>query len=576
MKLPALLLIMTAAFITAAAFRYTTTNNTRTETLRKKLNTAKQFSIRCSPLFIPTEEDAIPRLTGWGNYTWKVTTTSDSAQYYFDQGINMYYAFHIIESRASFDKATRFDPQCAMAWWGKALAFGPNINDFGYQRPSDAYPSTLKAIQLITSSSQLEQALIEAMAVRYSDDSAKAQSKLNALYKDAMSKLYAQYNTNADVSALYADALMLIHPWDLYNKDYSPKQWTPEIVAVLKHTLQLNQKHPGANHYFIHAMEASGNPQEAMQSANFLATTMPDVAHVTHMPSHIYIRTGYYNKGIDANDKAIAGYNKYLGFFPAINENIALYDLHNEHMKMNCAQMAGNYTQAMAAAKQVQQQIPSFYLSVPGALGNFIQYVHQSPMFTAVRFGKWNDILNEKVVDTLKFTPVIQHFARGIAFARTKQLTDALNELELVKTKMNDPALKEPFAPFNAAYDAALIAESILAGVIAEEQKDYKNAILYFQKAVTAEDNLIYDEPRDWLLPARQYLGNVLLKTGKYNEAIEVFNKDLTINPNNGWDLSGLSKAYDKLNKKEMASNTKKRLQDAWKIKDVEIPASVF
>jgi tetratricopeptide (TPR) repeat protein len=575
MKLPALILITIAAFVTAAAFKSATNENSQ-KILPPTIAEQKQFTIRCSPLYIPEADESIPPLTGWGNYSWKITTTSDSTQFYFNQGINMYYAFHIIESRASFDKATRFDPSSAMAWWGKALAFGPNINDFGYQRPSEAYASALKASELTATTTPVEKALIEAMAVRYTDDTTKDQVELNMLYRDKMSSAYKLYNKDENVSALYADALMLLHPWDFYNHDYTAKKWTPEIIGVLQHTFQLNPKHPGANHYYIHAVEASAKPGDALKSADFLSTAMPHVSHLTHMPSHIYIRTGYYNKGINVNDKAVDGFNRYSQYFPATQENIALYDLHNEHMKVNCAQMAGNYGQAMKASKQLQEKIPSFYLQIPGALGNYVQYLHQSELFTQLRFGKWQAILEEKVDDSLSYTPVLQHFARGIAFTRTKQIPAAIGELEQMRTRMKNPVLKEPLTPFNSVYNAALVAEEILQGVIAQEQKDYKNAEIHFSKAVLAEDKLIYDEPRDWLLPARQYLGNALVEAGRYTEAIKVFNEDLFINPNNGWALTGLAASYKGLKQKKSFAAAQSRLKTAWIINDVAVENAVF
>lgn len=575
MKWPALILIAIAAFLTAATIHHNNRPNLH-EAAKAVRFRLKQLSIRCSPLYTPSDEEVIPRLTGWGNYSWKITTSSDSAQFYFDQGINMYYAFHIIESRASFDKATHFDPGCAMAWWGKALAFGPNINDFGYQRPSEAYSSATKANELKNNSTNVEKALIQAMAVRYSNDTTKDQSQLNVLYKEAMNKVYKDYGNKADVAALYADALMLLHPWDLYNSDYTAKPWTPEIISVLKSTMKLNPNHPGANHYYIHAMEASATPRAALKSAEFLSKAMPSVSHITHMPSHIYIRTGYYNKGIEQNDKALQGYDQYLKHFPAVNEGIALYSLHNTHMKLNCAQMAGNYSNAISAAKQLQQDIPPFYLSLAGAIGNYVQYLYQSTLFTRVRFGKWEDILKEKVVDTLGYTSVLQHFARGLASAKTNKITDAKAELEMMQAKILIPSLKEPLAPFNSAYDAALVAENILAGVIAEQQKDYTSAVAFLQKAAQAEDSLIYNEPRDWPLPSRQYLGDVLLKAGKYSEAFKVFNADLAINPDNGWDLTGIEIALKKMNKKATIAQVQRRIKDAWLIKDVAIDSPVF
>lgn len=575
MKLRYLILITIAAFFIVAAFRVAV-KPASSKTFARLVAEKKKFSLRCSPLYVPSADESIPLLTGWGNYGWKITTSSDSAQIYFNQGINMYYAFHIVESRASFDKATRFDPNCAMAWWGKALAFGPNINDFGYQRPSEAFPSATKANELKGKVSPVERALIEAMAVRYTNDSTSDQGRLNIMYRDAMSRVFKAYNKDENVSTLYADALMLLHPWDLYEHDFTPKAWTPEIVSVLKHAMQLNPKQPGAHHYFIHAVEASAKPQDAMASATFLTSAMPEVSHLTHMPSHIYIRTGYYNKGIDVNDKALEGYKKYLHDFPAAEESSLLYDLHNVHMKLNCAQMAGNYKLAIDASGELQQKIPEMYISLPGSLGNYVQYMHQSPLFTQLRFGKWNDILKEQVVDSLAHTPALQYFARGIAFARTNQISNAKEALELMKSKMAEPSLKEPLAPFNAAYDGLMVAKHILEGVIAEEQNDFKNAVTYLQDAVKAEDKLIYTEPRDWLLPARQYLGNALIKAGKYNDAVAVFNKDLEINPNNGWSLTGLVNCYKLLNNKTALAAAQKRLKDAWMIKDTAIESSVF
>ena len=451
MKTSFLIALTVVAFITAAAFKSFLPSHS--EAISNSVYVKKQFSIRCSPLYIPTAGEDIPVLPGWGNYKWKITTSSDSAAFYFNQGINMYYGFHIIEARASFDKATRFDPECAMAWYGKALAFGPNINDYGYERPTEAYPSALKATLLKSNCSPVEKALIDAMAVRYSDDTSLDQTQLNVLYKDAMGKVYKAFVTNENVSALFADALMLLHSWDLYNHDYTPKPWTPELVSVLKHTLQLNPKHPGANHLYIHAVEASAHPQDAMKSANFLAVAMPGLSHVTHMPSHIYIRSGNYDKGILVNDKAVAAYKNYLNFFPATKENVALYELHNIHMKLNCAQMAGNFANAFTASEELRDKIPLFYLQIPGPLGNYVQYLHQATLFTLVRFGKWKEILERKVNDSLSFTAVLQHFSRGIAFSKTNNMEQATIELSKMEGAMKDPALKIPLSPFNNAYD---------------------------------------------------------------------------------------------------------------------------
>jgi tetratricopeptide (TPR) repeat protein len=369
---------------------------------------------------------------------------------------------------------------------------------------------------------------------------------------------------------------MLLHPWDLYDHNYQPKKWTPQLVQVIKHAFSINSKHPGANHYYIHAVEASAHPETALRSAELLSQDMPDVSHITHMPSHIFIRTGYYDKGIKVNDKAVAGYAKYSAAFAPATENIALYSIHNLHMKLNCAQMAGNYKEAIIASDELSKQIPSFYLSMPGALGNFVQYVDQSKLLTNVRFGKWDDIISTPVVDSLSFTPVLQHFARGIAFARKNNIAEANASLDALRAKMKNESLKEPLIPFNSAYSSAVIAEKILTGIIAEQQNDYTNAIIYLQQAVDAEDKLVYNEPRDWLLPARHYLGNALLKAKKYKQAEDVFKKDLFINPNNGWSLTGLKTVYRSTNNQKALASTNTRIKNAWLIKDTQIDQSVF
>lgn len=446
----------------------------------------KAFSIRCSPLFIPGGANEIMPMEGWGTYSWQITTTSDSAQFYFNQGINMYYAFHIVESRASFEKAASFDPDCAMAWWGKALALGPNINDFIYQAPKDAYPAAQKAKQLMEKGSSLEQALIGAIAIRYSSDTMADQNKLNILYKVEMGKVYSRFMNQADVASLYADALMLLHPWDLYDFKEQPKPWTSEIIKTVKQALKNNPNHPGAHHYFVHAVEASSHPADAMKSAELLSVLMPGVSHIVHMPSHIFIRSGYYARGITANDDALESYASYLQAYPDVEQSMALYNLHALHMKANCAQMAGNYAQAMAASKALKDAIPVMYLGLPGSMGNYVQYIYHTMLFTQIRFGKWDDLLNSPVSDTLVYAPVLQHFARGLAYSRKGDGTSAKIELQLMQEKMKNPELKTFWATFSPAYNDALVGMHILQGAIAECEYKLPIAIKYYKQAVLA------------------------------------------------------------------------------------------
>lgn len=519
----------------------------------------------------------IPALKGWGNYQWKITTSSDSAQFYFNQGISMYYGFHSIEAIASFIKATRFDPDCAMAWYGKSLAMGPTINyPNGYAPPADAYEASEKSKELSTNCTPLEKELIAAMQHRYSKDSTLTVKQLRTHYADAMQAVYVKHPKNAEVLTLYADALLLLHPWDLYTHDFKPKPWTPQIRSLLEQAIAIYPKHPGANHFYIHTMEASATPQMALKSAHLLDTLMPQVSHITHMPSHIYIRTGNYEQGITNNAAAVAGYDTYLKQYnPVVNGDI-LYKIHNIHLKVNCAQMAGNYQTALAAAHDAQSALPPYYLGAKGADGNFFQYVYMQPVLTAVRFGKWGDILNVKPVDSLVYASALLHFSKGLAWCGKGNTTNARHELKMLETKMQDSSLRTPLDNFSSAYESACVARLILQGSIAAAEKKYNTAIDILQKAVTAEDHLIYNEPRDWPLPARHYLGNSLLKAGRYDEAITVLNKDLVINPNNGWALTGLQLAYQNTSNAIALNKVKQQLKTAWKIKDVEIDKPVF
>jgi tetratricopeptide (TPR) repeat protein len=411
------------------------------------------------------------------------------------------------------------------------------------------------------------------MAARYSADTSQSRESLNKAYAAAMKQAFAAHPQDADVAALYADALMVLHPWDLYHHNFKPKPWTTEIVQVIEKALKLNPNHPAANHYYIHAVEASANPGRALPSADRLPGLMPDVSHIVHMPSHIYIRTGNYQKGAQVNEDAIKGYQKYLQAFPAVAENAPLYSIHNLHMEASCNIMGGDYDKSKASAIKTSQSVPPQFLGISGPLGHFIEYVYATPLLAMVRFGKWEEALTATVPDSLHYAKILLHFARGMAFARTGQPNHANLELTSLRVKMNeDESLKEPFTPFNSAYNVSRITETILAGVIAEQSGQLSNAINNFKKAVAFEDALVYNEPKDWLLPARHYLGNALLKAGKYAEAEAVYKQDLLINPLNGWSLTGLHKAQSHQNKKTAAALTLAQLKKAFSASDVKQP----
>ncbi len=566
------------ALLLTAGFRYTIQTDEPKQISREAVYKHRQI-IQCSPDWTQLNEDSLANgigvLPGWGSYRWNIVTQSDSARFYFNQGINMYYAFHIIEAMASFKKAERFDNNNAMISWAQALAYGPNINDFAYAATPEAFAAAQKALSLKDNCTPKEKALIEAMAVRYSPDSTISRQSLNQLYATAMKKSYHQFIQDADAATLYADALMLQHPWNYWKHNGQAEPWTPEILTLLEGVIQKHPGHPGANHYYIHAVEASKNSKRAMASADRLGSLMPGVAHMIHMPSHIYIRNGKYAAGIKVNEMSVKGYNSYLAIYPDVQNNLPLYLIHNLHMQSSCAMMRANYSYSNKSAVECSRSFDTSFLSMPAPLGTFIQYLYMTPAFNNVRFGKWDAVLNAAAVQEQHvYATVLWHWARGMAFAGKNKLTDAVTELKIMQEKMKAPDMLVVMQPFNAPADAAKVAEKILAGVIAEQQNDFVNAIKLLNEAVVNEDAMIYDEPKDWLLPAREYLGTALLKAGNAAKAATIFKEDLKENPDTHWALYGLYKALRQQKKNAGAAAIKKQFDKAFTDADI-LPDSV-
>ena len=561
------------AFLMVAGFRYAIKSNSPAIIAKQHVYKFRQV-IQCSPDWnLLNEEslaDGIGVLQGWGNYRWAINTKSDSARLYFNQGINMYYAFHIIEAMASFKKAARFDDANAMIWWAQALAYGPNINDYEYAATPDAYAAAQKALALKGNCIAKEKALIEAMALRYTTDSTVSRKSLNQLYASAMKKASSQFTTDADIGTLYADALMLQHPWNYWKHNGDAEPWTPELLKVLEGVIKNHPNHPGANHYYIHAVEASKNSKRAMASANRLGNLMPGVAHMIHMPSHIYIRNGKYAAGEKVNEMSVKGYNDYLSAYPDVQNNISLYLIHNLHMQTACAMMKANYTYSNKAAVDCRQSFDTSFLSMPAPFGPYMQYLYMTPALNDVRFAKWDIILSSnRVPDNYVYASVLWHWARGMAFAAKNKISEANAELKIMQDKMTAPDMQVVMQPFNAPEAAAKVAEKILAASIAGHEKDFTKAIALLKEAVTSEDAMIYNEPKDWLLPAKQYLGYALLHAGNAAGAAKIFKEDLVDNPDNHWALFGLYHALQQQKKNAAATAIKIQFNKAFEGADI-------
>ena len=519
------------------------------EAYLKVIQKKRLTTISCTPDWATyhlskTEIQQMIPLPGIGSHTWKISTKNDSAQFYFNQGINLYYGFHIIESLPSFKKAQLFDPGCAMLYWGEALAYGPNINDFGYAASPDALVAVNKAKELINTATSKEKGLVEAIAVHYSDDSTQQRRHLNEQYADKMKALYTKYPNDAGIGALYVDALMNLHPWDLWQHGGHPEPWTPQIQKLLENILKYAPDHPGANHYYIHTMEASPYADKAIASADRLGRLAPGMAHMVHMPSHIYIRTGQYDKGVNVNKSAVARYADYLSLYPDVANNAALYEIHNRHMMAACLMNQSDYSRALKGAMDCRYSFDTSFLSQAPPWGSYFQYVYLVPELTMITFEKWNDIINQPVVGIrFHYATLIQQFARGMAYANTNEPGKAKSSLSKIEEMLHEEDLSVVPAPFSAPVTSATIAKYILLGTIAEKENSLAASLNYFKIAVATEDSLVYNEPRDWLVPARHYLGKLLLKIKKKKEAEKVFREDLKVQPKNYISEIGLKNA---------------------------------
>ncbi|HEV7330273.1 MAG TPA: hypothetical protein VGN63_04475 [Flavisolibacter sp.] len=518
-------------------------------------------AISCAPgadgEFVTSNGKFIPVMPGWGNHSYAITTGSDSAQFYFNQGLTFYYSYHAREAVASFKEAARFDSSCAMAYWGQALALGPTYN-FGYAyKMNGSIPAILQAMNRhAAETSAKERALIAAMNLRYdsNDPSDGQRSVLNARYAEALKPLVHTYADDIDIKALYTDAVMLLHAWDFWYNDGRPKAWTPELVQYCEDILQKDPRHPAALHYYIHVTEASRQPEVALPGADSLLRLFPGVAHMVHMSSHEYERIGYYAKGVDANEKA----DRSLVVYDSLAKGL-LPQVHVPHyfaVDAYCALSGAMQEKALAKSLVLRNSVQ------PTGEAMYLQYQYMFPQLAMVRLGKWNDILQDatRIEPGWRYAQILHHFARGMALARTGSHSQAEAALGQLREAMKDEALRKKFVPHTSSpAECATVAENILQATLFFERREPAQAISAIKKAIRAEDSLIYSEPKIWMLPARQYLGAFLLQLGRPKEAENVYREDLVWNPGNGWSLLGLYQALQAQGKKSELAGLKKK-----------------
>ncbi len=517
-----------------------------------------------------------PILKGLKGIDFKISTTNKEVQKYFNQGMMLAYGFNHAEAARSFYEAVRLDSACAMAYWGFAYVLGPNYNggmeEDNFQR---AYDAALKAQKLSNNCTPKEKALIEALATRYAAQPPTDRKPLDIAYSVAMKKVYIQYSSDPDVGALYAESLMNLHPWDLYEKKTkTAKLWTRELIAVLEHLMKINPRHPGAHHFYIHAMEASSAPEKALASARLLDTLVPGAGHLVHMPSHIYINTGDYHLGSLSNINAVKTDSIYSTVCHAQGVYPLAYYPHNYHFLVATATLEGNSSLAWQAALQVQKHTAKDIMLQPG--WGTLQHYYSIPYYVAVKLAMWNTIFSLPFpTEGLVYPRAIWHYARGMAYLSKEDITNAQNEMNALSALSVDTTLQDLTVwDINTTADLVKIASNVLRAGLAVKQKQTTQAIAALKEAIVLEDNLNYNEPPDWFFSVRHHLGAVLLNAGKYREAEKVYLEDLKTWKKNGWALTGLYQSLVKQNKIKEAEKVKTALDNAWQYADFILASS--
>ena len=517
--------------------------------------------------------DGAPELLNLGSHKFPVSTRNKLAQQFMNQGLNLSYAFNHAEAGRAFREAARLDPSLAMAYWGQALVLGPNIN--APMEPTDEMPAlklVREATSLAAKAPPRERALIAALEKRYSGEPERRKANDKA-YADAMREVYHRFPTDPDIAMLYVESVMDLNSWGYWMRDGYPMKDTTEIVAITEEVMRRNPKHPGALHMYIHIMEPTATPERAEKAADTLLTLMPAAGHIVHMPSHIYLRVGRYADAIKSNERAVAADEAYLARKHAQGLYPVVYFPHNIHFLWAAATADGQSRVAIESARKVASTVDDRMLeeAPPTAVFRVVPY------WAMTRFGKWNEILQESAPSsTNAFVKGAWHYARGLAFAATRQLQQAERELEVLRGILKDDSLDHPLLSLNTAQSVLSIGPEVLAGEIAAARGEFDAAISHLDRAVRLEDALAYTEPPEWQSPPRLTLGAMLLESGRPAEAETVYWEDLRRNRNTGWALYGLSQALRAQNKKDQAELVEARFNQAWARSDVKLAASRF
>lgn len=511
---------------------------------------------------------------GLNRYSFPITTDSAECQRWFDQGFVYLFGFNHDEAVRSFTEAAAYDPNSPMPWWGIAFAEGMNINDpkMPPERWKKARDAADQALLRIDNANEKEQALIRAVSTRYTYPPPKDQSVYDRRYAKAMGKVHTEYPNDPDIACFYAESLMDLQPWRYWTHDGQPLGRILEVQEILETAIAANPSHPGLNHLYIHAMEASPDAHLAESAADRLAGSVPGSGHLVHMPSHIYVRVGRYPESTDANVEAARVDKAYLSVAPPPGI-YAMYYAHNIHFIAYSCMMESRYEQSIAAARQLEVEIPEEALRAYAAL---IEGLTSTTFHVLVRFGKWDVILTEpERPDYRLFTNAVRHYARGIAYSALGEPAKARQEQRLFEeavTRIPDDWLVMQ----NRAHDILPVARQMLEGEILYREGRYDEAFAALRKGVELEDALVYDEPPAWMLPVRHALGALLMEQGRFAEAEQVYRQDLAIHRLNGWSLMGLQQALEAQGKYDEAVQYAQPLAVAWRRADIAATSSCF
>ncbi|MCC6964758.1 MAG: hypothetical protein IT391_00560 [Nitrospira sp.] len=506
-----------------------------------------------------------------GTLHHEISTTSSRAQQYFDQGLRLVYAFNHEEAIAAFTEASRLDPDAPMPYWGLALSLGPNINAaMDSKAESRAVEAVQKATTRLAHAAPEERAYVEALATRYSIKKSATRKGKDEAYAKAMRRLAHDYPDDADAATLFAEALMVLRPWDYWRADGRPQPGTEEIVTMLEGALQHRPDHPGACHYYIHAVEASPEPQRGLPCAQRLPSLMPGAGHLVHMPAHIYMRVGRYRDASERNANAATVDHEYLLRHPLEGNYASGYYAHNLHFLNASLVMEGRSAEALQAARDLLSKISvDEILKEPS-----LEWYAPTVLFTMARFGQWGELIRQPPPPKeLRYTTGVWHYVRGLAFAATTRFGSAEGELSNLRRSLKGLA-RVKTAEAKISRTLLKIAERVLAGEIAARKGEFDAGIQALREALQLEVTVPYSEPPFWFQPVRHNLGAVLLLAGRAGDAESVYREDLRLNPENGWALHGLVHSLQAQRKD--AAQEMARLQTAWAQADVTLTGSRF